>query len=119
MSADNGVYILVTKGNRGKKEYRVSHAQAVENLWYEPDHPQGSRDGLNTKYAHLLFGKSRVFTDMKLARGYAERIYDEWMGDFGIVEYGITTLDFSRVRFPRMSEEPQEELHPDDDPLNW
>ena len=104
MSADNGVYILVTKGSRGKKEYRVSHAQAIENLSYMPDHPQGSRDGLNTEYAHMLFGKSRVFTDMKLARGYAECIYDEWMGDFGIVEYGIATLDYSRIRFPRMPE---------------
>mgnify|MGYP001587404103 CR=1 FL=1 len=119
MSADNAVYILVTKGSRGKREYRVSHEQAIENLWYEPDHPQGSRDGINTEYAHLLFGKSRVFTDMKLAQGYAERMFDEVMSDFGVVEYGIATLDFSRVRFPRMPEESQGELRPDDDPLNW
>lgn len=104
MSADNGVYILVTKGSAGKKEYRVAHAQAIGNLWYEPDYPSGSREGFSREYAHLLFGESRVFTDVKLARGYAERICDEHLEYGGIVEYGIRVLDYSRFRFPRLRE---------------
>ena len=106
MSADNGVYILVTRGSRGKKEYRVAHAQAIENLFSEfSDDPRGV---LNVEYAHLLFGKSRVFTDMKLAGGYAQRIYDEWMDAFGIVEYRIVTLYYSHIRFPQASVESEE-----------
>jgi hypothetical protein len=41
---------------------------------------------------------------MKLARGYAERIYDEEMRNFGTVDYRIVTLDHSRIHFPRMLE---------------
>jgi hypothetical protein len=96
MSADNGVYILATKSaRRGKREYRVAHAQAIENLscWDYIDH----LGNLNPEFALLLFGKCRVFTDRKLAEGYALRISDE----VGYTEYGIKFLDFTHVRFPR------------------
>src|SRR6266581_5498298 len=34
MSADNGVYILVTPSEGGSQEFRVAHLQAVENVEY-------------------------------------------------------------------------------------
>jgi hypothetical protein len=36
MSADNGVYILVTTTGDGS-EYRVAHAQAIENIYWNDD----------------------------------------------------------------------------------
>ena len=107
MSADNGVYILKTKGWKGKMEYRITHAQAIENLWYEPDFPPGDPKGLNKDDAQCTFGKSRVFTDLKLAQGYAMRIRDE--GGYLVLEYGIQVLDFSHIPFPRLPQEHKEE----------
>ena len=98
MSADNGVYILATKGqDRGKKEYRVTHAQAIEDINYAPDFPPGRSDGLNTEYVQAKFGKSPIFTDRKIAEGYALRLQEEleW------TEYGICFLDYRHVRYPR------------------
>ena len=98
MSADNGVYILATKGReRGKKEYRVAHAQAIENIDYAPDYHPGGSGGLNTESVQYTFGKSPVFTDRKIAEGYAQRLHEEqsW------TEYGICFLDRLHVRYPR------------------
>ena len=110
MSADNGIYILVTRGRQeGEKEYRVAHAQWMSVLWFAPDHPRDRPgEGLNTRYAQMLFGNSRVLTDRKIAEGYAQRMHDEhdehdehteiWCGI-------IVTLDFSHIRFPRVPED--------------
>ena len=103
MSADNGVYILITQDN-GEMKYRVAHAGAVEDISHEPDHPEGHPNGLNTKHAHLLFGKSEVFTDLDAATEHAESIEDELTKDGDIVEYGVLILDHSDISFPPMSE---------------
>ncbi|QQG42772.1 MAG: hypothetical protein HYW15_00965 [Candidatus Giovannonibacteria bacterium] len=97
MSADNGVYILATKGSEGKKEYRVAHAQAIENLWYKPDFPK-EKPELSLEYVSVLFGDCRrVFNDQKLAEGYALHILDE----VGYAEYGVQLLDFAHIRLPK------------------
>jgi hypothetical protein len=105
MSADNGVYILASRGPKKRrgytKEYRVVHAQAIDNITWEPDYPRGSGEKwLNRKYVLMLFGNARVFTDRRIAEGYAQRIYDEHTEDFGVVEYGICFRDYAHLRFP-------------------
>jgi hypothetical protein len=112
MSADNGVYILVNRGRktqRGhKKEYRVIHAQAIENISFMPDYPLGEEERLlNREQVLSYFGEARVFTDRKLAEAYAQGVHDVWIHFFGCVEYGIVWFDdFAHIRFPK-PEQPQ------------
>lgn len=110
MSADNGVYILVSRGRRTrhghKTEYRVIHAQAIENIMEQPDYPAAylmmQDPELNRRKVLEYFGKARVFTDRRIAEGYAQAIYDQWMKDFGVVEYGIRWFDeFAHISFPK------------------
>jgi hypothetical protein len=111
MSADNGVYILVSRGRKTrhgyKKEYRVTHAQAIENIQWQPGDgiiPGDEEIELSPMYVRALFGNARVFTDRRIAEGYAQRIYDEHTEDGGVVEYGIRFLDYSHIRFPKKQE---------------
>ncbi len=99
MSADNGVYILETPGHPDptKKQYRVIHAQAIENVTsYDPlwNQDECARD---------YFGKCQVFHDESEAFQEAQRIYDEIMKDdfCPIVEYGISFIQLTPNRpFP-------------------
>lgn len=115
MSADNGVYVLVSRGRKTqhghKKEYRVIHAQAIENIEWSPDYPVGSGEMLlNREYVLSYFGEARVFTDRRVAEGYAQRIYDEWVKDFGYVEYGIVWFDeFAHIPFPKQPQRQRNE----------
>jgi hypothetical protein len=118
MSADNGVYILVSRGRRTqrghKKEYRVVHAQAIECIREQPDYPNPMvRDSeFNREMLLQFFGTAWVFSDIRLAEGYALGIYDQWMRDIGVVEYGIVLLDecahipFPRPRIPKEARRP-------------
>lgn len=98
MSADNGVYILVTparpikSGNCythcSKSEYRVAHCQNIEDI----DH--------SDLYLALKFGNSRVFDTMEEALELASSI----LKGLSICEYGICTIG-REIHFPNMSQE--------------
>ena len=104
MSADNGVYILITAGSGSGLEYRVLHTQAIKNVNWEPDYPTvGDTDGLNEAEVINYFGDCHVFTDAQAAEAEAQRIYDKWMSEFGTVQYGIVTLDYCHIPFPGVS----------------
>ena len=83
MSADNGIYILETPIT-GKKEWRVTHAQAIENLHYQP--PKGW--DMDPQEVVTYFGKSQVFHSKAEALLRA----DEMARGFAILEYGIQTI---------------------------
>lgn len=93
MSADNGIYILVSPELdngffTGNNEYRVAHCQAIENV------NTGQRTYNNTDialyYEVLLFGNSEIFKSKSDALKKAEEIYNKIMeSDFPIIEYGI------------------------------
>ena len=101
MSADNGVYILVTnRGRRGLREYRVVHCQCIDNLTYNPDFPKGHPQ-VNLEDMVGRFGKCTVLTDRKIAEGYAEALLDQELeGSCPVCEYGIVWLEFPEIRFP-------------------
>lgn len=98
MSADNTIGILITRRRDGQKgqEYRVAHAQAIENIEYQPDYPSAAHPVLNREYARSLFGSSKMFLNKDDAYREATRLYDA-VGD---VEYGIRELDYAAVYFP-------------------
>jgi hypothetical protein len=96
MSADNTVAILHTKDG-----YRVKHAQAIENIYY-----QCRRKGdpqFNARQLWNYFSNCKIFTTQEEAWKEAQRIYDEIMQDdcCPIVEYGIQFFGDGKFEFPK------------------
>ena len=106
MSADNGVYILITsdkfvqandKGGfvntNGKpvKAYRVVHAQAIDNFDYYKEHEPHNLGA----YMWDTWGSCEVFYDKTKALVEAQRIVDT----FEFVEYGVAEIDASEYNF--------------------
>ena len=99
MSADNGVYILKTiKENSNNFEYRVAHAQNIEDVT-----PNIKYEDLHRCSMVYIFSRSKIFTDKKEADIEAKKIYDEIMNsDCPIVEHGICIVNVDEV-FPKMT----------------
>lgn len=105
MSADNGVYILVTlpKVDRVLNyEYRIVHSQAIENIYYY-------KEGTALREAELVryFGKAEVITDYIQALVKAHELEFEILKGIGILEYGVRTIQWPTV-FPTMTSEEAE-----------
>ncbi len=85
MSADNGIYI----GHFADGEIRVIHAQAIENCWYP--------DGESAQAIADYFRDAKVFNDSAEASKCAFEKEEEILNsDFPVLEYGISTLRFSK-----------------------
>ena len=95
MSADNGIYILKTRRERGRWEYRVAHCQAIGNIAWRPNYP-AQNPQLNRQSLYDLFGRCKVFNDLKIAQGYAMRMAEE----IDVLEYGVAVLDYGGIWFP-------------------
>lgn len=94
MSSNNGIYIL-----KSKDGYRVSHAQAIENLywWHLEDTRWEQRKEINPYYLWLYFSKSFFFKNKTYAYHYAEELYNDIINDdfCPIVEYGICEIEYN------------------------
>lgn len=106
MSADNGIYILVTKDSHKKTSkhcwtntfgegivaYRVAEAGAVDNLeWYERNQPY------NIGYRlHATFGASKPVYTLEEAMEQAVKLEKH----IGYTEYGINTIERLQYNFP-------------------
>ena len=106
MSADNGIYILVTKDTHKKTNphtwtntfgegvtaYRVAHAQAIDNLrWYEQNQPYNVGYFLSS-----VFGDSTPVYTLE----EANKIALELEKTVGYTEYGICTISRIEYAFP-------------------
>lgn len=87
MSADNGIYILQTKDG-----FRVSHAQAIENINWQAD-----ETGFNLREIYKYFHDAKFFKSIEGAFKEAFRIYDL----YSIVEYGICPIKAFNIEFPK------------------
>lgn len=97
MSADDGVYILETKG----PEYRISHMSAVDNLYYEYN-VLDIRWIPNVTVLMEAFRDSKVFTELTEAWDAATLLEDS----IGMTEYGISLIsDFSKYSFSDLEKE--------------
>lgn len=85
MSADNCIAIGEFPTKDGGKEYRVTHAQAVENLDFG-----GQEEQDYTRVCY--FGDAKVFGDEELAMEEAERLAEATP----VLEYGIQLFFFDR-----------------------
>lgn len=102
MSADNGIYVLESLALDGKSsEYRVTHGQAIENLYWWDFHDGDmcfgvEKDEMNPEQIKNYFGKSKILFDRVEALKEADKILLE----VGWTEYGIQFLDKYQKIFP-------------------
>ena len=103
MSADNGVYIGWFPTADGGVEYRVIHAQAIDNTEDSDQFPNELTDAYIVSY----YGDAEVYTNEDDANKKAVEIYKDIMNDdFGcaIIEYGIQIIEYPRP-FPKMTKQ--------------
>lgn len=86
MSADNGIYVLLTETEKGP-EYRVSHAQSIDNIYGEWDVDRAKYKGDNLAIFDT-FCQSEVFYTLNEALDKAEEIEH----DVGYTEDGICVI---------------------------
>ena len=104
MSADNGIYILKTKASKGKgHEYRVSHAQAIENVYYDVSSGEQWENFIPER-AFQYFSEAKVLTDSKTALWTAHTLAET----YSVLEYGVSILDHSDQVFQTFTEEQME-----------
>jgi len=95
VSADNGIYLLKTpQENSDGFEYRVIHAQAIENIYFDDTLPNHNNPEGTPEEVVAYFGNCEVLTE-EAAQKKALKIYDEIMEDdfCPIVEYGICPIN--------------------------
>ncbi|PNX46218.1 MAG: hypothetical protein BV459_06850 [Thermoplasmata archaeon M11B2D] len=96
MSADNGVYILLTKG----PEFRVAHTQAIDNVYGEWSDDDNIWMG-NPESILDTFGESHAFDNIEEAYDVAEIL--ERSVEF--TEYGVCLIrDFEGQTFAELIE---------------
>jgi len=121
MSSDNGIYILKTKpaGNvyvvpdeenssisegfmvrPDTFEYRVVHAQCIENLYYDVATGQHNQD-FTPEDAYMYFKECQVFYDEGKASAYAFRLAEQ----HPILEYGVSILNHGEQIFQEFTDE--------------
>ena len=83
MSADNGIYI-----HKFRNGWKVCHAQAIENIYFEAD-----KSGYNRKYLYEYFKRSPLFKTKLKAVKHAWKLHEDIIkSDFPILEYGISEV---------------------------
>jgi len=81
MSADNAVIVGCFPN-----EFKVIHAQAIDNLGYEPD----DEDGFNSREVISYFNNGKTFSHLEKALVYAHELADNTT----FVEYGVQKIQF-------------------------
>jgi hypothetical protein len=103
MSSDNGIYILKTKqaGEHATGfEYRVVHAQCIENLYYDIDTGL-YRENFIPEEAFAYFKECQTFFEEALALRYAHHLADQ----AAILEYGVVELRHEEQEFEEFDED--------------
>lgn len=91
MSADNGVYVLKSPSSlpNGNDEYRVAHAQAIENL-------QTTDEKFSRDWEHETFNPSPVYFNKDEAILAAHKIAET----IEVLEYGVRIIHMDHA-FPQ------------------
>lgn len=96
MSADNGIYILVTKSatSRTGKEYRVIYAQAIDNMEFGKTQEE--------KEYSLVCSFGNPKTALFQVRDAAILHAHEMAKNYSYLEYGVREIDYSHREFPKI-----------------
>lgn len=97
MSADNGIYILKTKD-----QYRIIHAQAIENVYWEHDNHYAYYSNCRTNMlvpsrVVEFWGSSKYTKDEAIALKVANAMLKNIERNCGICEYGIRTFTYNKT----------------------
>lgn len=82
MSADNGIYVLLTETDKGP-EYRVAQCQAIGNIYGKYNDELGRYEG-DIPNIVSVFGEAQVFHSLNEALDFAEEMeynYDSYLED--------------------------------------
>lgn len=96
MSADNGIYIgkFPRANDPTIFEYRVIHAQAIENC---DDDPSGKfPNWLTDAYVVIYYGNAPTHFTEREALDIAGRMLAKVDTEDGICEYGICSIEYTR-----------------------
>lgn len=97
MSADNGIYILVTpiKSDDYVKHYRVIHCQSIEDIYWDADKKRMT-DEIQPAMLREKFGTVQPFDGQATARDRAFEMARE-IHDGGLpLEYGISEIHYDK-----------------------
>ena len=87
MSADNGIYVLLTETEKGP-EYRVAYTQAIDNIYGKFNEELCRYEG-NIPSIVSVFGEAKVFHTLNEALDFAE----EMEYDYEYLEDGICVIN--------------------------
>ena len=87
MSADNGIYVLYTEGQKGP-EYRVTYAQGIDSIYGKFNEESFKWDG-DVEMIREIFHEATVFHNLNEALDHAE----EMEQDYGYLEDGICVIN--------------------------
>jgi hypothetical protein len=98
MSADNGIYILVSPNkDTGFTEYRVIYAQSIDNIHYKPNHGDYNKEQLIDYFGKCKFNVSDVD-----ALAFARKLESK----YDYLEYGIKWI-YMDIDFPKGTDKPK------------
>jgi len=112
MSADNGIYILKTRAPNALPEgvvggpasspfeYRVVHAQAIENLYYDIETSQYNEQ-FTPEVAYSYFKECQPLYSEDQALRYAHQLEEQHY----ILEYGVCILEHGEEVFQTFTDE--------------
>jgi len=87
MSADNGIYVLLTESGKGP-EYRVVYSHAIDNIYGKWNNETAKYDG-NIHALQETFKEAPVFHTINEALDYAEEVENK----IGNTEDGICIIN--------------------------
>lgn len=87
MSADNGIYVLLTEGDQGP-EYRVAYAHAIDNIYGNFNPELGRYEG-DVQAIQEIFQGAPVFFNVNDAMDYAEGMEQ----DYDYLEDGVALIN--------------------------
>jgi hypothetical protein len=86
MSADNGVYVLLTETEKGP-EYRVAYANAIDNIYGKYNNDLGRYEG-DVKCIKSTFAEAPIFHSLNEALDHAEELEN----DYEYLEDGVCVI---------------------------
>ena len=87
MSADNGIYVLLTESEKGP-EYRVAYAHAIDSIYGKFNDETFRYEG-NLISIQDTFGQAPVFHTINEALDYAEELEQ----DYDYLEDGVCVIN--------------------------
>jgi hypothetical protein len=99
MSADNGIYILITPiPHMDLKQYRVVHCQNIEDIYWDSEKKR-EVDEIQPDMLREKFGNVEPFTNESAARNLAFEMARKVEAEGHGLEYGISEIHYDK-RFP-------------------